>query len=52
MVEIKHKDFNDAVPIMPCQNPSWIMGSMIYGERRTQTHLSSPPMIDHLIQDE
>ena len=36
MVEIKHKDFIDFVPIMPCQNSLWIMGSKIYGEARTQ----------------
>ena len=35
MVKIKHKDFIDAVPIIPCQNSSWIMGLRIYGEGRT-----------------
>ena len=25
-VETKHKGFIDVVPIMPCQNSSWIMG--------------------------
>ena len=35
MVKIKHKDFIDAVPIMPCQNSSWIMELRIYGEGRT-----------------
>ena len=36
MVEIKHKDFIDDVPITPCQNSLWIMGSTIYGKGRTQ----------------
>ena len=36
MVEIKHKEFIDVVPIVPCQNPLWIMDSRIYGEGRTQ----------------
>ena len=36
MVEIKHKEFIDVVPIMPRQNSSWIMGSRIYREGRTQ----------------
>ena len=35
MVEIKHKEFIDVVPIMPRQNSSWIMGSRIYREGRT-----------------
>ena len=34
MVKIKRKDFIDAVPIIPCQNSSWIMGLRIYGEGR------------------
>ena len=53
MVEIKHKDFTDAVPIMPCQNSLWIMGLRSYGERRTQIPLSSPATIGSLarIQD-
>ena len=29
-------DFIDVVPIMPCQNTLWIMGSRIYAEGRTQ----------------
>ena len=36
MVEIKHKDFIDVVPIIPCQNSLWIMGSRIYREERAQ----------------
>ena len=40
--KIKHKDVIGAVPIMLCQNPSWIMGFRIYGEGRTQISLSSP----------
>ena len=42
MVEIKRRDFIDVVPIMPCQDSSWIMGSRIYGEGRTQTRQSLP----------
>ena len=34
MVKIKHKDFIGAVPIVPCENSSWIMGLRIYGEGR------------------
>ena len=49
-LEIKHKDSID-VPIMPCQNSSWIMGSRIYEERRTQIPLSSPAGIDPLAKD-
>ena len=51
--EIKHKDFIDAVLIMPCQNSPWIMGLRIYGERRTQITLSSSTTIGPLtrIQD-
>ena len=41
MGEIKHKDFIDAVPIVPCQKPSWIMGLSIYWERRTEIPLIS-----------
>ena len=36
MVKIKHKDFIGAVPIMPCEKSSWIMGLRIYREGRTQ----------------
>ena len=45
MVKIKHKEFEGAVLIMPCQNSSWIMGLRIYGEGRTQIPLSSPATI-------
>ena len=48
MVKIKHKDFIGVVPIMPCQNPLWIMGLSIYGEGRTQIPLSSPATIGPL----
>ena len=48
MVKIKHKDFIDAVPIIPCQNSPWIMGLRIYGERRTQIPLISPATIGPL----
>ena len=41
MVNIKHKDFLGAVPIMPCEKSMWIMGLRIYGERRTQIPPSS-----------
>ena len=52
-VKIKHKDFAGAVPIMPCQNSSWIMGLRIYEEGRTQIPLRSPATIVPLprIQD-
>ena len=36
MMEIKHKDFIDLVPIVPCQNSLWIMRSSVYGKERTQ----------------
>ena len=32
--ENKTQDFIDALPIMPCQNSSLIMGLRIYGEGR------------------
>ena len=51
MVEVKQKDFINMVPIMPCQGSSWIMGSRIYGEGRTQTSLNSPNEIDSLAED-
>ena len=51
MVEIKHKEFLDVVPIMPYQNSSWIMGSGFYGKERTQIPLSSPAKIDPMAQD-
>ena len=35
MVEINHKDFIDAVPIMPGQISLLIMGWKIHGEGRT-----------------
>ena len=49
----KKKDFIGAVPIMPCQKSSWIMGLRIYGEVRTQIPLSSLATIGPLprIQD-
>ena len=50
-MEIKHNEFIDVVPIMPCQNSSCIMGSRIYGERKNQIPLSSPTTIDPLAQD-
>ena len=51
--ENKHRDFIGAVPIVICENSSWIMGLRIYGERRTQIPLSSPAAIGPLprIQD-
>ena len=51
--ENKTKDFIDALPIMPCQSSSWIMGLRIYGEGRNQIPLSSPATIGPLtrIQD-
>ena len=39
------------VPILPCQNWPWIIGSKIYGEGRAKVPLSSPNMIDVLTQD-
>ena len=45
MVEIKDENFKDMVPFMPSQKSSWIMGSRIYGEKRTQIYLSSPATI-------
>ena len=53
MVKIKHKDYIDAVPIMPCQNSSYIMGLRINGEGRIQIYLSSSATIGPLarIQD-
>ena len=52
MLKIKHKDFIDAVPTMPSQNSSWIMGFRIYGERRTQISLSSSATISPLARIE
>ena len=51
MVEIKHKDFVDMVPIMLCQNSSYIMGWMICGEGTTQIHASSLTTMDPLEQN-
>ena len=51
MVEIKHKEFIDVVPIIPCQNTSGILSSRIYGEGRTQICLSSTATLDPLAQD-
>ena len=42
MLKIKHGDVIGAVPIVPCENSSWIMGLRIYGEGRTQIPSSSP----------
>ena len=36
MVEMKHEEYIEDVPIMPCRNSLWIMGSRIYGEGTTQ----------------
>ena len=47
-VNIKHKDFIGAVPVMPCLNSSSIMGLRIYGEGRTQIPASSSAMIGSL----
>ena len=49
MVERKH--FINVISIIPFQNSSWIMDWSIYGEGRTQIHLSSPATIDLLVQD-
>ena len=51
MVEVKYIEFIDVVPVMPCENPSWTMGSRIYGERKTHIPLSSSATIDPLAQD-
>ena len=40
-----------AVPLMCCQTSSWIMGSRIYAEGRTQIPVSSPTTKDSLVQD-
>ena len=48
MMKVKHKDFKGAVPIMPCEDSSWIMGMNIYGEGRTQIPLSSSATIGPL----
>ena len=50
IVEIKHKDFIDVVPVMPCQNASLIMGSRICEGGRTQISQSSLAVIDPLAQ--
>ena len=50
IVKIKHEDFIDAVPLTPCQNPTWIMGFRIYGEGRTQILLSSPTTVGSLVR--
>ena len=34
MVEIKRKDFIDAVPITSCKNALQIMGLMMFGDHR------------------
>ena len=53
MVNIKHKDFIGAVPIMSYEKSLWIMSLRIYGEGRTQTPPSSSATIGPLpkIQD-
>ena len=48
MVKIKQNNFIDAVPIMPRQNPLWIVGLKIYGEGRTQIPLRSPSTLGHI----
>ena len=51
MVQMKHKDLIDVVPIMPCQNSLSIMSSKIYGEGRTHIPLCSTPTMHSRIQD-
>ena len=53
MMKIKHKDFIGDIPIMSCENSSWIMGLRIEGEGRPQIPPSSPGAIGPLprIQD-
>ena len=46
--ENKTQSFIGAVPVMPCENSSWIMGLRIYGEGRTQIPLSSAATIGPL----
>ena len=48
MAKIKDKDFIGAVPIMPCENSTWIMDLSIHGEGRTQIPPSSPATIGPL----
>ena len=50
-METKRKYFIDVVPIMPCHNSPWIMGSRIYGEKNVHIPLSSRTTIDPLAQD-
>ena len=50
-VRNKTQRLYSALPLMRCQNSSWIMGLRIYGEGRTQIPLSSPTTIDSLAQD-
>ena len=51
--ENKHKDFIDAVPIIPGQSSLQIIGLRIYGEERIQIPLGSPAKVGPLarIQD-
>ena len=51
--ENKHNDLTGPAPVMPCQNSSWITSLRIYGEGRTQIHLSLHTTIGSLarIQD-
>ena len=53
MADKKYKKFIDVVPIILCQNPSWIIGLRIYGEGRIQILLGSLATIGPLamIQD-
>ena len=48
---MRDKEFTDVVPIMPCQNSSWIMDLRIYGEGTAQVSLSSLTTIDIWAQD-
>ena len=41
MFETRYKDFIDVVLIMLSQDSTWIVGSRIYGEGRTQISLKS-----------
>ena len=47
---VKHKCFIGDLPIMLCENSSWIMGLRIFGEGITQIPPSSPATIGPLLR--
>ena len=48
--KMKIKDFKDAVPIMPCQKSSGIMGLSIYAEGTAKISPSWPATIGPLVR--